>query len=401
MKRLQVLLLVALSSTLLLFGCGKEEEPDTPAVSQVIEKQAEPETDQSGEQVLATPEDETSAPADDEAPPKEGMVRSTLTNEWIEGSIEKNRPISIMVPNDSAALPHYNISKADILYEAPVEGGITRTMAVIKDWESLDRIGNVRSCRDYFVYWSFEWDSIYLHFGGPYYINDIVEKKDTDHITGCAYGDKRTDGLYEDTFFRATDKKAPHNAYASASGINKGIEKFSISKTYRDGYHQADHFKFAPSKEPNTLEQYTDAISAKEIDMSPAYSVTKTGFSYNESDGLYYRSMYGKPDVDAANNNQQLAFKNIFVQFTYHEVRDAKGYLAFQVHDTTRDGYFFTNGKGIHVTWKKSTDYEPTKYYDDNGNEVQINTGKTMICIAKQGDSFKADGTSYNSSVKK
>ena len=135
--------------------------------------------------------------------------------------------------------------------------------------------------------------------------------------------------------------------------------------------------------------------------MSPAYSVTKTGFSYNESDGLYYRSMYGKPDVDAANNNQQLAFKNIFVQFTYHEVRDAKGYLAFQVHDTTRDGYFFTNGKGIHVTWKKSTDYEPTKYYDDNGNEVQINTGKTMICIAKQGDSFKADGTSYNSSVKK
>ena len=48
MKRLQVLLLVALSSTLLLFGCGKEEEPDTPAVSQVIEKQAEPEADQSG-----------------------------------------------------------------------------------------------------------------------------------------------------------------------------------------------------------------------------------------------------------------------------------------------------------------------------------------------------------------
>ena len=110
---------------------------------------------------------------------------------------------------------------------------------------------------------------------------------------------------------------------------------------------------------------------------------------------------YGKKVGIHAHNNQQLAFKNIFVQFTYHEVRDAKGYLAFQVHDTTRDGYFFTNGKGIHVTWKKSTDYEPTKYYDDNGNEVQINTGKTMICIAKQGDSFKADGTSYNSSVKK
>jgi Protein of unknown function (DUF3048). len=399
MKRLQVLLLVALSSTLLLFGCGKEEEADAPVVSQVIEKQSG--TESQGEQTL----DESDKPqeeevVDDEEPPAEGMVRSTLTHEWISGDIEKNRPIAIMVPNDSAALPHYNISKADILYECPVEGGITRTMAVIKDWESLDRIGNVRSCRDYFVYWSFEWDAIYLHFGGPYYINELVERSDTDHITGCAYGDKRTDGLYEGTFYRATDKKAPHNAYASADGINKGIEKFNISKTYRDGYYNPNHFKFASSKEPNTLEQYGNSISAKEIDMTSAYPVTKTSFTYNDSDGLYYRSMYGKADVDAANNNQQLAFKNVLVQFTYHEVRDAKDYLAFQVHDTKRDGYFFTNGKGIHVTWKKTTDYEPTKYYDDDGNEIQVNTGKTMICIVKQGASFDVDGTSYKSSVK-
>ncbi len=398
MKRLQVLLLIALSSTLLLFGCGKEEEADAPVVSQVIEKQSG--TESQGEQTLDESDKPQEEKVDDEEPPEEGMVRSTLTNEWISGDIEKNRPIAIMVPNDSAALPHYNISKADILYECPVEGGITRTMAVIKDWENLDRIGNVRSCRDYFVYWSFEWDAVYLHFGGPYYINELVERSDTDHITGCAYGDKRTDGLYENTFYRATDKKAPHNAYASADGINKGIEKFKISKTYRDGYYNPDHFKFASYKEPNTLEQYSNAVTAKEIDMTSAYPVTKTSFSYNESDGLYYRSMYGKADVDAANNNEQLSFKNVFVQFTYHEVRDAKDYLAFQVHDTKRDGYFFTNGKGIHVTWKKTTDYEPTKYYDDDGNEVEVNTGKTMICIVKQGASFDVDGTSYKSSVK-
>ena len=325
------------------------------------------------------------------------MVRSTLTNEWIDGDLANARPISIMVPNDSSALPHYNLSKADILYECPVEGNITRSMAVIKDWEDLDRIGNVRSCRDYFVYWAFEWDSIYLHFGGPYYINEIIERKDTDHITGCAYGDKRTDGLYEGTFYRSTDKKAPQNAYASAEGINKGIDKLGISKTYREGYYNANHFKFAPSKEPNTLEKYSDAITAKEIDMASAYPITKTAFTYNEGDGLYYRSMYGKPDVDAANGEQQLAFKNVLVQFTYHEVRDAKGYLIFQVHDTTRDGYYFTNGKGIHVTWKKSTDYEPTKFYDDDGNEIEINTGKTMICIVEDGDSFKADGTDLKS----
>lgn len=391
MKRLQVLLLVSLASTFLLFGCGdKQEEAEEPAVAQVIEKQPELEETNENENEEA---EEEEAPADDEAPPEEGMVRSTLTNEWIDGDLEKARPIAIMVPNDSSALPHYNLSKADILYECPVEGDITRSMAVIKDWENLDRIGNVRSCRDYFVYWAFEWDSIYLHFGGPYYINEIIERDDTDHITGCAYGDKRTDGLYEGTFYRSTDKKAPQNAYASAEGINKGIDKLGIDKSYRDDYYNADHFKFAPSKTPNTLEKYSDAIAAKEINMAAAYPVTKTSFTYNEDDGLYYRYMYGKPDVDAANNEQQLAFKNVLIQFTYHEVRDAKGYLIFQVHDTTRDGYYFTNGKGIHVTWKKNTDYDPTKFYDDDGNEIEVNTGKTMICIVEDGDSFKVDGT--------
>ena len=42
MKRLQVLLLVALSSTLLLFGCGKkQEEVIEPVVEQVIDEAPE------------------------------------------------------------------------------------------------------------------------------------------------------------------------------------------------------------------------------------------------------------------------------------------------------------------------------------------------------------------------
>ena len=45
-------------------------------------------------------------------------------------------------------------------------------------------------------------------------------------------------------------------------------------------------------------------------------------------------------------NNKQLAFKNVLVQFAYYETRDAKGYLSFQCHDDTKDGYYFTNGKG-------------------------------------------------------
>ena len=392
MKKLQMLLLLSLSSATLLFGCGKSDQAELPQAQLFTESQPVKESE--------TPAETPAPQEEDETPPAEGMVRSTLTNEWIDGSIANQRPISIMIPNDSVALPHYNLSKAEILYEAPVEGGITRCMAVIKDWTNMERIGNVRSCRDYFVYWSFEWDSIYLHYGGPFYITDIIEKSDTDHITGSPYGERRTDNMYEKAFFRSTDKKAPHNAFASAEGITAAIEKYGYSKTYRDGYYTPDHFNFASSKSPNTLDQYSDAVSGKEVDLQKAFSKTDTSFTYNEEDGLYYRYMYGKPDTDAANDNQQLSFKNVLIQFTYHEVRDNKGYLAFQVHDDKRDGYYFTNGKGIHVTWKKTADYEPTKYYDDAGNEIEINTGKTMICILKEKDAFEADGVTYQSRVK-
>lgn len=387
MKKMSLLLLAVLSASMLLVGCGKDKE-ETPAetVTETVEAVVE------SEAVEVETETETET-VEEDIPPEEGMVRSTLTNEWISGDIADQRPIALMVPNDKSALPHYSLSRADILYEVPVEADITRLMAVFKDWnrEDMDRIGNVRSCRDYFVYWALEYDSIYFHFGGPYYIANIIEQDSTDSVTGCTYGDGGKSGLYENAYYRSSDRSAPQNAYLSRDGILKATEKLGISTTYRDEYYQPDHFNFASESKPNTLEQYSDAFDVKKIDMAECYPVSKTYFEYNEEDGLFYRFEYGQAHVDAKFDNQQLAFKNVIVQFAYHEVRDAKGYLAFQCHDNTRDGYYFTNGKAIHINWTKESDYGATKYYDDDGNEIELNTGKTMICIVKDGDTFGYD----------
>ena len=114
--------------------------------------------------------------------------------------------------------------------------------------------------------------------------------------------------------------------------------------------------------------------------IEPGYLINKPYFEYNEEDGLYYRYQYGDKHIDQE-NNEQLAFKNIILQNTYYETRDDHGYLAFQDHDNTRDGYYITNGKAFHINWKKSSDFSATKYYDDDYNEIELNTGKTMICI--------------------
>ena len=365
MKKLAVFLLTGLTCASMLFGCGsKNDTVETVPVAEVQESTAAPAETESETETETVEED---------VPPEEGMVKSDLTGEWISGDLADQRPIAVMIPDENAALPHYGLSNADILYECSVEGNMTRLMAVFKDWKNIERIGNIRSCRDYYVYWAKEWDAIYCHIGGPFYILNAINDPTTNNITGAvlASDPSQKKGLYDAAFYRTSDRKAPHNAYTSGDRIDKAAQALGYSETYTENY-QSDHFKFASTNNPNTLEQYgSSAIPATKIDLAGAYPITKTYFEYNEEDGLYYRfqgmQKGDQKHMDGA-NNKQLAFKNVLVQFAYYETRDAKGYLSFQCHDDTKDGYYFTNGKGIHVTWKKTSDFAPTKFYDDNGN---------------------------------
>lgn len=389
MKKLAVILLVGLTCVTLLSGCGKEEAPvETVAINEL--DPVTPET--TPEPVETQPETET---VNEDLPPEEGMVKSPLTGEWISGDLENQRPIAVMIPNENACLPQYGISNADVLYECSVEGNMTRLMAVFKDWKNMDRIGNIRSCRDYYVYWAKEWDAVYCHIGGPFYILPIINDPTTDNITGAALASDSSQkkGLVDAAFYRTDDRKAPHNAYTSGDRILSAMQKLNYSETYTENY-EGEHFKFASASSPNTLEQYSSQITANKIDLSGPYPMTKTYFEYNESDGLYYRfqgmQKGDEKHIDGA-NNQQLAFKNVIIQIAHYETRDANGYLGFQCHDDTKDGYFFTNGKGIHVRWKKSSDYGATRFYDDDGNEIVLNPGKTNICIIKDGISFDAE----------
>lgn len=363
MKRLSVLALTVLASSLLLFGCGKEET--TPEGADVTQ---EP-TQETPEELVTEPAPEEPGFVDDEEIPA-GMVRSQLTNEFIDKSLADKRPVAVMINNIINAVPHSGVSQAGVIYECVVEGSLTRMLAVFEDWENIEKIGPVRSCRDYFVYWAYEWDAIYCHFGGPkLYVNSVLSREDTDNLDGTSL-----DGT---AFFRSSDRVAPHNAYTSGSHILKGVDKKGYSLTHTSNYREG-HFNFTNNLHPNDLSQYSSAINAAY--MAPGYLVNKPWFEYNAEDGLYYRYQYGKAHTDVE-NGQQLAFKNVIFQNTYYETRDDHGYLAFQDHDDTRDGYYFTNGKAIHIRWKKSSDFSPTKYYDDDLNEIMLNPGKTFICI--------------------
>ena len=316
----------------------------------------------------------------------EGSTISVYTGENISSAVANHRPIAIMIPTDSTAQPSYGIGLADILYEIMEEGGISRQMAIIPNWKGYSRLGNVRSCRLYYIAAAREWDPILIHFGGVAYMKGTINAADINNISGTyeyGTGGKAPGAGY---FFRTSDRNAPHNAYISSEGIEKACAKLGYQTSLRQGYYNAKHFTFANGV--NDLSQYPSAQSASRIDLSSVFAYTKTSLDYDASSGLYKKNLHGKAQVDAV-TGKQLTFANVVVQNTAWQQMDKKGYLGFNMVDTTHDGWFCTKGKAIHVTWKKTSDYAPTVYYDDSGNEVQFNRGKTYIAVAQDGKAVK------------
>lgn len=352
MKKLFVLLLAGCLAIGMMTGCSKEPEatPD-PVISGAVED---------------VEEDADVAP--------EGMARSYLTGEWVDEALATQRPIAVMYGNTTAALPQYGISKADVVYESPVEGGLVRLMAVIHDYKNIEKIMSVRSCRHYFLHWALEYDAIYTHYGQAYLAEDLLSQEYVDNINGL-------DGSIESIVFsRDSSRSAPHNAYTIGEKLVAGIEKKGYETTVSEDY--TGHFLFNTDDENQIqLENGTDATYVK-----PGYPINKPWFEYNAEDGLYYRYQHGKAQVDGVDNTE-LSCKNILLQVCNWEVANQDvGYLNI---DTTSDGhgYYITNGRMVPVTWSKADMMSPTKFFYEDGTEITLNQGKTWICIIQ--DSYE------------
>lgn len=352
MKRKIVVFGVAVVMTVLLFGCGKTEEEDQKP--QIVEKQdSEPEVPEAP--VFST----------------EGKKKSYLTGEWIDEETAGKRPYAVMIGNTVDALPQYGIGSADIIYEAPVEASYTRLMAVFQDISEVPKIGSIRSCRHYFLYFAKEFDAIYVHYGQSIYAKPLLDKSDVHNINGL-------DGSVGNiAFYRDTNRKSPHNAFTSPEGLTAAVEKKGYRTEYEDSYQ--GHYLFAADDAPVEL---TDGADAPVI--SPGYFVNKPWFVYNEKDGLYYRYEFDQEQMDGA-ANEQLKVKNIIIQYCNWDYADENGYLDIKTIPSGGEGTgkYITNGKMIDVTWTKKNENSPARYFDASGKEITINQGKTWVCIVR------------------
>ena len=297
----------------------------------------------------------------------DSTLRSLLTNEPVEdASLVENRPIAIMYENTKAALPHYGISQAGIVYQATVEGSITRIMALFDDYSGLDKIGCVRSARPYYAYLASEYNAIYVHFGQSINTEGLLTSFNGHLIEDINF-------IYDTHYYRDNSRKAPHNAYTSSELIDEAIESKGYERK-QSGDYQSGHFLFA--EEENTLEDGEDCVV-----LTTYYPHDEPWFVYDEDTKTYARYEFGAPHVDQA-NGEQLTFTNIIYMNVHQELYPGdKGYLNIPIAGASGTGKYFTRGKMVDIMWVSGGDAQATHYYYMDGTEIQLNTGKTFISL--------------------
>ena len=374
-KRIASIALVGMMLTSVV-GCGGKAE----------DKKDEAEEGLSWESIEDTTAEEPveEAPAEEEPQEEEivsaeipaGMYRSELTGEPISESLKDQRPIAVMVDNETAALPHFGTAECDVVYEmmnSTQNGRITRLMCMMKDWGSIKQLGSIRSTRPTNIILAAEWNAVLCHDGGPKVHIDPYLKKEwgTNHFSG--------------TFSRVDNgKKREYTEYILAGDLDSNFSSSNFSTTYNEFAPegiQESHFNFTPWGNEVHLENkgYYKCLDANTIDIIP-FTHNSSKLVYNEQTQEYEYYDYGNPHKDGE-DGEVLSFKNVILQKCTFNQLDDHGYLIYNCIDINQPGYYCTNGKATDIVWTKTGELQKTQFFDSQANELEINNGKTYIAL--------------------
>ncbi len=292
--------------------------------------------------------------------------------------IQARLPLAVMVDNLAiGARPQINLTKADLVFEAVAEGGITRFLAVY--WRNDPGvIEPVRSARAYYLDWAAELDAIYVHWGGassngPADVPSTISRLGLRHMDAFFLG--------RPFFERDPDRAAPHNGIVHSEALWERAA--------------ASDWSGPPAIESWTFKEDVPArgggpgaVTAATVDLGfggPFSSDYSVRWTYNRPTNTYLRTMGGEPHKDGA-SGERIGAKNVAVIVT--DVWSAGDGTAHLLYRTTGEGraFVFQDGVAIEGSWKKPSAAERTRFFDAAGNEIAFNRGQTWIEVLAAGD---------------
>lgn len=374
MKKQICALLLAVWMLLSLAACGGEkettegsEETPPPVEKPLLDEKDEPDPEPEPE-----PEPAPYVPAGTN--PLSGMP--------MEPEYENNRPVAVMFNNLKEALPQLGISKADIIYEIPAEGGVTRMLGLFQTLDGVGDLGSIRSTRSYYLEAALGHDAILVHAGGSPEAYEDIPNWGVSNIDGVRGGPSQ-----DVVFWRDAERKKnagyEHSLLTSGEKITEYLGNGRYRTEHKDGYvYRQD---FAENATP------VDGMTAERFKLY--YTNYKTGvFEYDEAGQQYLISEYGSPFIDG-NTGEQLGATNVLIVETDINVipGDKEGRLKVRMSGEG-NGTYFCGGKAVEIRWSKADRNSQFVYTLKDGSPLVLGQGNTYICMMDPSRSTLAIG---------
>jgi hypothetical protein len=266
----------------------------------------------------------------------------------------KQAVTAIMIENSPDARPQSGIKDAGVVYEAIAEGGITRFLTLHQE-DKPQLIGPVRSVRMYYVDWLAPYQASVAHVGG----------------SAAALTEVRN-GTYRDidqffnagTYWRASDRYAPHNVYTSFEKIDALNQSKGYTESSFTSFPRVDG---KPAGVPNAT---TIAMNFS----SPPYN---TQYAYDAASNTYLRSIGGAPSEDREKGR---ITPSVVVALKVDMTRVLEDGYRESIQTTgSGTAYVFQNGVVTEATWRKNDRMSPLELIDASGAPISLVRGQTWI----------------------
>jgi len=276
------------------------------------------------------------------------------------------RPIAVMVNNIAPSFPQYGIAQADIIFEMPVEGNQTRFMALFGDYTQVPKVCSVRSARKYFPAMAEGFDAVYVNWGMAEAIRPYINSLNLTHYDGAS----DTNGLFaRDNERKAAGFALEHTGYFDGTKIDEVLEANKQRTDIEEGKESTAFLFNTSAVKPNGKECTSVTVE---------FGAATASFTYDAESATYLKSHNGKAQMDGKTNTQ-LAFTNLIILETYVGPDPNGTHKAINWYEGT--GYYVSNGAMQEISFSKAGEQERLVLYDEDGNELAINPGKSYISM--------------------
>lgn len=287
------------------------------------------------------------------------LIKRKLDGVLVEKGAENPPIIATVINNHVEARPTIGLSNAGLVFEAEVEGGITRFLTFYSGTESVGEIGSIRSIRPYFIDWVNEFDALFSFCGGS---PDALVKVIKDKVKNL---NEFHNGSY---YWRDNSRLAPHNVYSSGEKLAKYFQK-----------NEAGESDFSTWLFKDNLPK----------DMRPASSTISIHYrlrdfevvwKYDRDNNGYVRYVDG--NLHREKDGEFIFAKNVVIQEANAKVLDEKLRLEMEIIGTG-SAIICVDGKCQDGKWKKENKDSRTNYFYPNDQEVEFNAGTTWVQVVR------------------